>query len=174
MKMKRKKKTEDSNARKEIWRSVFEPYVPPIHGDLGYVSYYSTPETSRLTEHPPQTKTLDHRPPMSQAEFDASVLQLSACPVTHRPQFGPRCQGGYSRRHTSQDDCQGVFRLILCSIEGGWKGADCWVRPARLCLRHVPHSRWSSKGIQAKGRRTVWAPQPQGMPSSITYISASS
>ena len=73
MKTKRKKRTEDLNARKEIWRSVFEPYVPPSHGDLGYVSCYSTPETSHLTDHPAQTKTLDHRSPMSQAEFDASV-----------------------------------------------------------------------------------------------------
>ena len=79
MKMKRKKKTEDLNARKDIWRSVFEPYVPPIHGDLGWVSQYSTPKAPHLTKHPIQTKTLDHRPPMSQPEFDASVaLTLSS------------------------------------------------------------------------------------------------
>jgi len=71
--MRRKKKREDWNARKEVWRSVFEPYVPPSHGDLGYVSCHPTSETSGLTDHPAQTKTLDHRPPMTQAEFDASV-----------------------------------------------------------------------------------------------------
>ena len=76
-KMRRKKNTEDSNARKEIWRSVFEPYIPPLnHGDLGYVSCYSALETSDLTGHPAQTKTLDHRPPMSQAEFDVSVASI--------------------------------------------------------------------------------------------------
>jgi hypothetical protein len=55
-KMRRKKKTEDLNARKEIWRSVFEPYIPPSHGDLGYVSYYSTPKTSDLVDHPCRPK----------------------------------------------------------------------------------------------------------------------
>ena len=74
--MRRKKSTEDSNAPKEIWRSVFEPYIPPSHGDLGYVSHYSALETSDLTGHPAQTKTLDHRPPMSQAEFDVSVAPI--------------------------------------------------------------------------------------------------
>ena len=84
-KMKRKKKTEDLNARKEIWRSVFEPYVPPGHGDLGYVSRHHTPETSDLTARPAQTKTLDHQPPMSQAEFDASVT--STLSLSHSLSF---------------------------------------------------------------------------------------
>ena len=158
--MKRKKKTEDSDACKEIWRSVFEPYVPPSHGDLGYVSHYFTPESSLLTEHPAQTNTLDHRPPMSQAEFDASVASTLGYPITYRPQFGPRCQRGHSGRHKSKDYCQGVFGLLLCSIEGGWKGTDRWVHSARLRLRPVPYSRYSSKGIQAQGRRAVWASQP--------------
>ena len=145
VKMKRKRKTEDLNARKEIWRSVFEPYVPPSHGDLGYVRYHPTPETFLLTEHWAQTNTLDHRSPMSQAEFDASVTSTPGLsPVTYRPQFGPRRQGGHSGRHKSKDDCQGVFRLLLCSIEGGWKGTDRWVHSARLCLRCVPYSGWSS------------------------------
>ena len=90
-KMKRKKKTEDLNARKEVWRSVFEPYVPPSHGDLGYVSYHPTPEASDLTDLPAQTKTLDHRPPMSQAEFDASVTSTLNHSTAYRPQFGSRC-----------------------------------------------------------------------------------
>ena len=85
MKMKRRKKSEDLNARKEIWRSVFDPYVPPSHGDLGYVSYYSTPETSHLIEHRTQTKTLDHRPPMSQAEFDALVTSSLKFPYNLCP-----------------------------------------------------------------------------------------
>ena len=72
-KTERKETTEDLNAREEIWRSVFEPYVPLFHGDSGCVGYYSTPETSPLTEHPIQTKILDRRPPTSQAELDASV-----------------------------------------------------------------------------------------------------
>ena len=83
--MKRKGKTEDLDARKEIWRSVFEPYVPPSHGDLGYVSYYPTSETSRLIKDRTQTKTLDHRPPMSQAEFDVLVTSNLSFPRSLRP-----------------------------------------------------------------------------------------
>ena len=138
-KMRRKKKREDSDARKEVWRSVFEPYVPPSHGDLGYVSCHPTPETSDLTDHPPQTKTLDHRPPMSEAEFDTSVASTAGYPATHRPQFDSRCQGGDSGGYTSEDDCQGVLRLVLRSIESRRAGADCRVRLTRLHPRHVPH-----------------------------------
>ena len=36
-KVKRKKKVED-NTRKEIWRSVFEPTIPPGNVDSGVVS----------------------------------------------------------------------------------------------------------------------------------------
>ena len=128
--MRRKKKREDSNARKEVWRSVFEPYVPPSHGDLGYVSCHPSPETSDLTDHPTQTKTLDHRPPMSEAEFNTSVAPTVGYPATYRPQVDPRCQRGNSGGYTSEDDCQGFLRLVLRSIESRWEGTDRWVRLA--------------------------------------------
>ncbi|KAI4526189.1 hypothetical protein K525DRAFT_233650 [Schizophyllum commune Loenen D] len=53
-KVKRKKKASGVQRRK-IWRSVFEPYIPPAFEDTGLV------------------KTLDHEPPMTKAQFDAMV-----------------------------------------------------------------------------------------------------
>ncbi|KAG2154403.1 phosphatidylinositol 3 and 4-kinase-domain-containing protein [Suillus bovinus] len=53
-KVKRKKKVEDYS-RKEIWQSVFEPCAPPFA--VGSGSEF-------------MVKTLDHKPPMSQATFD--------------------------------------------------------------------------------------------------------
>ncbi|EMD37556.1 hypothetical protein CERSUDRAFT_94557 [Gelatoporia subvermispora B] len=53
-KVKRKKKVQDGS-RKEILHSVFEPYVAPVLVETGFV------------------KTLDHKPPMTQAEFDSHV-----------------------------------------------------------------------------------------------------
>lgn len=53
-KVKRKKKVEDYS-RKEIWQSVFEPCAPP--SAIGSGSEF-------------MVKTLDHKPPMSQATFD--------------------------------------------------------------------------------------------------------
>ena len=100
------------------------------------MSYHPSPETSDLTDHSAQTKTLDHRPPMSEAEFDTSVAPTVSYPATYRPQVDPRCQGGNSGGYTSEDDCQGVLRLVFRSIESRWEGADRWVRPARFCLRH--------------------------------------
>ncbi|KIJ67706.1 hypothetical protein HYDPIDRAFT_173507 [Hydnomerulius pinastri MD-312] len=53
-KVKRKKKVED-HSRKEIWQSVFDPYVPPYGINDGALSV---------------VKTLDHKPAMTQATFD--------------------------------------------------------------------------------------------------------
>lgn len=53
-KVKRKKKVEDYS-RKEIWQSVFEPCASPFAVGSGSES---------------MVKTLDHKPPMSQATFD--------------------------------------------------------------------------------------------------------
>ena len=75
--------TEDLNAHKEVWKTVFELYVSPSHGDLGYVSYHLTSESSYLTDLPVQTKTPDHRPPMFRAEFDASETSTRAPPLSH-------------------------------------------------------------------------------------------
>ncbi|KAL0956588.1 hypothetical protein HGRIS_002726 [Hohenbuehelia grisea] len=58
-KVKRKKKTPD-NSRKEIWRSVFDP-----------------PYTATAVASGP-VKTLDHKPPMTQAEFDAVVQSVKS------------------------------------------------------------------------------------------------
>lgn len=70
-KVKRKKKVED-NSKKEIWRSVFEPHIPSVPTDETQVS-----NRIRLTcvlDLEPglydQVKTLDHEPPMTQAQFD--------------------------------------------------------------------------------------------------------
>jgi hypothetical protein len=101
------------------------------------LSYSGAPD---LTYRSAQTKTLDHRPPMSQVEFDTSVNSTFGYPATYFPQFGPGCQRCYSGRHTSKDDCERIFRLVLCSIEDRWKGANRWARFARLRLRHVPYS----------------------------------
>ena len=85
IKMKRKKPTEDLNARKEIWRSMFESYVPPAHGDLGFVSYYPTPKllTSLNLRHRPRLWTTD--PQCLNQNSMCQSLQLPTCPVTHRP-----------------------------------------------------------------------------------------
>ncbi|KAL1748661.1 phosphatidylinositol 3 and 4-kinase-domain-containing protein [Schizophyllum fasciatum] len=56
-KVKRKKKASGVQRRK-IWRSVFEPYVPPAFEEIGPV------------------KTLDHEPPMTRAQFDAMVQAI--------------------------------------------------------------------------------------------------
>ncbi|OCH91462.1 hypothetical protein OBBRIDRAFT_792290 [Obba rivulosa] len=56
-KVKRKKKVEDKS-RKEILHSVFEPYIPPTSDETGLV------------------KTLDHKLPMTQAEFDSLVQSV--------------------------------------------------------------------------------------------------
>ncbi|KAF4620550.1 hypothetical protein D9613_000667 [Agrocybe pediades] len=55
-KVKRKKKATGSS-RKQIWHSVFEPTVPPVPNS-GFM------------------KTLDHKPPMTQADFDALVRSV--------------------------------------------------------------------------------------------------
>ncbi|KAA1471659.1 hypothetical protein DENSPDRAFT_837697 [Dentipellis sp. KUC8613] len=54
-KMKRKKKAEEVYTKKEIWRSVFDPPVAATGAA------------------PVLVKTLDHKPPMTQADFDALV-----------------------------------------------------------------------------------------------------
>ncbi|PPR07411.1 hypothetical protein CVT26_013727 [Gymnopilus dilepis] len=55
-KVKRKKKTAD-HSKKQIWRSVFEPSVLPV-------------------PNPGFAKTLDHKAPMTQADFDALVRSV--------------------------------------------------------------------------------------------------
>ncbi|KAG7098530.1 hypothetical protein E1B28_000469 [Marasmius oreades] len=57
-KVKRKKKAPSGHSRKPIWRSVFEPAVlaPPVQSAI--------------------VKTLDHKPPMTQAEFDAVIRSV--------------------------------------------------------------------------------------------------
>ena len=130
----KRKKTEDSNARKEIWKSVFEPYVPPSHGDLGceLLSY--------LTEHRlrPWITGLQ----CLKRNSMRWSLQISAFPVACTPQLGSSCQGVHHRRNSPEDYRQRVFRLIHRTIEGGWKGTDREVRSAPSCLRHIPYSRW--------------------------------
>ena len=113
------------------------PANPWRPGICELLSYFGAPD---LTYHSAQTKTLDHRPPMSQVEFDTSVNSTFGNPTTYFPQFGPGCQRCYSGRHPSKDYCKRVFRLVLCSIEGRRKGANRWARFARLHLRHVPYS----------------------------------
>ncbi|KAG2015532.1 phosphatidyl inositol kinase [Coprinopsis cinerea AmutBmut pab1-1] len=57
-KVKRKKtKVPDLSQRKQIWRSVFEPTIPGVPS-------------------PGPVKTLDHKPPMTDADFDAIVKSV--------------------------------------------------------------------------------------------------
>ena len=49
---------------------------------LGICELLPRSEASDLTKHSPQNNTLDHRPPMSQAEFDASVTSTLRYSVT--------------------------------------------------------------------------------------------
>ncbi|KAF5317154.1 hypothetical protein D9611_003908 [Ephemerocybe angulata] len=58
-KVKRKKKAGPEHKRKQIWRSVFEPTIPPAP-TFGF------------------TKTLDHNPPMSDQDFDAIVQSVKS------------------------------------------------------------------------------------------------
>ncbi|KAL0072349.1 Phosphatidylinositol 4-kinase LSB6 [Marasmius tenuissimus] len=57
-KVKRKKKAPSEHTRKQIWHTVFEPavLVPPVQSTI--------------------VKTLDHKPPMTQAEFDALIRSV--------------------------------------------------------------------------------------------------
>lgn len=73
-KVKRKKKTPD-HSRKQIWRSVFEPtiFAVPSSGTVRPAAISLDYMTDTLTFH--KTKTLDHKRPMSQADFDA-YMQL--------------------------------------------------------------------------------------------------
>lgn len=68
-KVKRKKKTPD-HSRKQIWRSVFEPtiFAVPSSGVVCSAAIIWLMHL-RFTK----TKTLDHKRPMSQADFDAYV-----------------------------------------------------------------------------------------------------
>ena len=68
-KVKRKKKTPD-HSRKQIWRSVFEPTIFPVSSS-GVVC--SAAIIWSMCLHFIKTKTLDHKRPMSQADFDAYV-----------------------------------------------------------------------------------------------------
>ncbi|ESK85210.1 phosphatidylinositol 4-kinase type ii subunit alpha [Moniliophthora roreri MCA 2997] len=58
-KVKRKKKATTEHARKPIYRSVFEPTIPPSSTTLSTF-----------------VKTLDHNPPMTQAEFDTLIRSV--------------------------------------------------------------------------------------------------
>ncbi|KIY46206.1 hypothetical protein FISHEDRAFT_48152 [Fistulina hepatica ATCC 64428] len=57
-KMKRKKKTAAELAKKPIWRSVFEPYIPATAEPLGYI------------------KSLDHKPPMTQEDYRVLIQSV--------------------------------------------------------------------------------------------------
>lgn len=68
--MKRKKKVED-NSKKEIWHSVFEPqYIASVvqTGTVGALVFYSLP--LRCHNLRTQVKTLDHKSPMTAADFE--------------------------------------------------------------------------------------------------------
>lgn len=70
--------------------SAFEPYIPPSHGVLRYVSY--TPLQKPLT-----TLTIRHRPLTS--SFSTRIQRISGFnyPWPCCIQFGSRCQGGDHR-----------------------------------------------------------------------------
>ncbi|THH04986.1 hypothetical protein EW146_g10024 [Bondarzewia mesenterica] len=86
-KMKRKKKAEDVHSKKEIWRSVFDP---PLLLPAG-----SVPTA------PP--KTLDHKPPMTEADFNSWVLFGSSVSCGQAWNIG-----GY----TPEDDHKGLFGVF--------------------------------------------------------------
>ncbi|KAG6337087.1 hypothetical protein ID866_1998 [Astraeus odoratus] len=82
-KMKRQKKVED-NSRKEIWQSVFDP-CPSVYG---------------FSEGSPSVfKTLDHKPPMTQATFDKQVsVHLDDPTGIHPKMIAKGSSGSYFAR----------------------------------------------------------------------------
>ncbi|TRM69794.1 phosphatidylinositol 3 and 4-kinase-domain-containing protein [Schizophyllum amplum] len=80
-KVKRKKKA-SGHQRRQIWRSVFEPYVPPAFEATGPV------------------KTLDHQPPMSQVQFNAMVQAVkdAIAEGTHPKMIAKGSSGSYFAR----------------------------------------------------------------------------
>lgn len=68
-KVKRKKKVEDKS-RKEIWHSVFAPQVEPVFIDDSPVSSHNLLLCAVSYIASAQPKTLDHKPPMTKANFD--------------------------------------------------------------------------------------------------------
>ncbi|KAI0315476.1 phosphatidylinositol 3 and 4-kinase-domain-containing protein [Amylostereum chailletii] len=91
-KMKRKKKKEEVHGRKEILRSVFDP---PVFGS-------STPAGP--------VKTLDHKPPMSQADFDAVVqsVKQAISEGIHPKMITKGSSGSYFARAKSEGRVQTV------------------------------------------------------------------
>ncbi|KAG9316481.1 phosphatidylinositol 4-kinase [Chiua virens] len=104
-KMKRKKKVED-HSRKEIWQSVFDPYVPPSGTSEATVSM--------------QVKTLDHSPPVTQASFD-SITQSVRNAITagiHPKIITKGSSGSYFAREKVDGRVQtvaSVFNYPPCS-----------------------------------------------------------
>lgn len=71
-KVKRKKKVEDKS-RKEIWHSVFAPQIEsvPTDNDIPVrVNASCFPPVVLIASPVAQIKTLDHKPPMTHADFE--------------------------------------------------------------------------------------------------------
>ncbi|KAK7045573.1 Phosphatidylinositol 4-kinase LSB6 [Paramarasmius palmivorus] len=87
-KVKRKKKVTNQHARKPIHRSVFEPAIP-----------------ASSTAKPLVIKTLDHNPPMTQAEFDALVQSVKSAIAEgiHPKMITKGSSGSYFARAKDED-----------------------------------------------------------------------
>ncbi|KIY74085.1 hypothetical protein CYLTODRAFT_364402 [Cylindrobasidium torrendii FP15055 ss-10] len=85
-KVKRKKKEPD-HSKRHIWRSVFEPHVPAV----------GTP--------PSILKTLDHNPPLSDAEFEAIVnsVKVAILEGIHPKMITKGSSGSYFARAKAED-----------------------------------------------------------------------
>ncbi|KDQ57614.1 hypothetical protein JAAARDRAFT_177909 [Jaapia argillacea MUCL 33604] len=90
--LKRKKKVED-NSRKEIVTSVFEPYVADIMTSPGPL------------------KTLDHKPPMTQADYDLLVhsVRKAIADGIHPKMISKGSSGSYFARAKVDGRVQTVF-----------------------------------------------------------------
>ena len=69
-KIKRKKKVEDIHVKREIIRSVFDPPFTSVPASSVVVSV-NLCSAHCVSYQFDQTKTLDHKPPMTQDEYDA-------------------------------------------------------------------------------------------------------
>lgn len=86
---------------------------------------------TKVHRHPSQVKTLDHKPPMTQVEFDAYVLGTHTLYTAHynmkTPQNGTFCQTSHRRGYPSKNDHKGLIRFLLRSRQSGWANYDCGV-----------------------------------------------
>lgn len=77
-----------------------------------------------------QVKTLDHKPPMTQAEFDVYAFNLTRISFLDQVilKSSTRDKVCYPRRDTPEDDHQRIFRVLFCPHEIRRQGSNYWVK----------------------------------------------